>query len=84
MLFGGGVFAFLGGVFVLLVFFFREPARIFFGGGVVIIFGEYHTKTGNSRSGRLTGPVAEAPDVDLRRTARSLHQAKPGLASGCG
>ena len=26
----------------------------------------------------LTGPVAEAPDVNLRRTARSLHQAKPG------
>ena len=34
---------------------------------------------------RLTGPVAEAPDVDLRRTARSRHQAKPGMvASGCG
>ena len=30
------------------------------------------------------GPVAEAPDVDLRRTARSLRQAKPGLASGSG
>ena len=27
---------------------------------------------------------AEAPDVDLRRTARSPHQAKPGLGSGCG
>ena len=30
---------------------------------------------------RLTGPVAEAPDVDLRRTARSRHQAKPGVPS---
>jgi hypothetical protein len=29
----------------------------------------------------LTGPVAEAPDVDLRRTARSRHQAKPGVPS---
>ena len=33
---------------------------------------------------QLTGPVAEAPDVDFRRTARSLHQAKPGLTSGWG
>ena len=28
---------------------------------------------------RLAGPVAEAPDVDLRRTARSRHQAKSGV-----
>ena len=30
---------------------------------------------------RLTGPVAEAPDVDLRRTTRARHQAKPGVPS---
>ena len=28
--------------------------------------------------------MAEAPDVDLRRTTRSLDEAKPGLASGWG
>ena len=36
-------------------------------------------------SGRqLTGPVAEAPDVDLRRTTRSRHQTQPGAALGWG
>ena len=33
---------------------------------------------------RLSGPVADALDVDLRRFARSRHQAKPGLASDRG
>ena len=31
---------------------------------------------------RLSGPVADAPDVDLRIPARSRHRAKRGLASG--
>jgi len=33
---------------------------------------------------QLTGPVAETPDVDLRRSAAPPHQAKPGLPSGGG
>ena len=33
---------------------------------------------------RLYGPVADAREVGLRWNARSCHQAKPGLASGCG
>ena len=36
------------------------------------------------RGGPLTGPVAEAPDVDLRRTTRSRHQTQPGAALGWG
>ena len=32
-------------------------------------------------TGHATGPVAEAPDVDLRRTTRSRHQAKPGVTA---
>ena len=33
---------------------------------------------------RLSGPVADAREVELGWNARSHHQAKPGLALGCG